>query len=183
MLHRAREAAGDESGFTVSEIIVASAILLLALTGFLSSLASLHTTSGYQSGRSRSLDDLRITAGRFAKDIRHSAGLTLAEDSRVVMSTYVNGVLSTVTYEVVTGGDGVRNLERTVSTGGSQVFVVKLTDDSIFTFDNDEDLGDGVLVTAPANTRQVGIHMETKPSKRHPAVVLSTEVTLRNVSS
>lgn len=178
-----RRSENDESGFTVAEIVVASALLLVALTGFLAALASLNTTSAYQSGRSRSLDDLRITAGRFAKDVRHSAGLISAEDDRVVMSTYVSDSLATVTYEVVTSADGVRNLERTVSTGGSQVFVVKLTDDSIFTFDNDEDPGDAVLVTQPSNTRQVGIHMETKPSVRHPAVVLSTEVTLRNVTS
>lgn len=162
-------------GYTVIEIMIASLILMTALVGFFGSLASLQKTSGYQAGRTRALDDMRITASAFAKDARHASKITSASASSVTMSTYVQGTLKNVTYRVVTTG-GETNLERVEVAGAPRLFVIRLTDSSIFTFTPND-------TTRPADIRLVGIHMETKPTKGDPAVVLATEVLLRNVSS
>lgn len=165
------DAITDESGFTVMELTVACAILLAALAVFFGAIASLQQTSAYQSTRSRSLDDLRLTAGIFAKDARHATGVTSIAADKVVMNTYVNGTVTPVTYEVIVSG-AERDLKRTVN-GGSQLFVIKLTDASIFSFDSAD----------PATVRRINLHMETQPSTRYPAVVLGTEVSLRNVTA
>ena len=165
----------DEEGFTVAELVVASMILMAALVGFFGSLAAVQRTSSYEAGRTRALDDMRVTASAFAKDARHAVGITSASASQVVMTTYVGGVEKSVTYRVVTTG-GETNLERLEQGGAPRLFVIRLTDSSIFTFTPDD-------LTAPEDIRLVGIHMETKPTSNDPAVVLATEVLLRNVES
>lgn len=165
----------DSSGFTVIELTMASMILMAALVGFFGSLVAVQRTSSYEAGRTRALDDMRITASAFAKDARHAVGITSAADDKVVMTTYVGGVEKSVTYRVVTTA-GETNLERVEDGAGARLFVIRLTDSSIFTFTP----GD---LTSPEDIRLVGIHMETRPTKNDPPVVLATEVLLRNVSS
>ena len=157
---------------TVAEITVASAILMIALVGFMATLTSLQNTTAYESGRTRALDDLRITAGVFSKDARHAIAVTSATSSQVVLRTYVNGTPTNVTYRVISVG-GQRDLQRLQSSGPPRLFVIKLTDATIFEFDNPN----------PAGVRQIRLHMETKPSVKYPPVVLATEVALRNASA
>lgn len=166
---------GDEAGMTVIELTMASLILMAALVGFFGSLVGLQRTSGYEAGRTRALDDMRITASTFAKDARHAVGITSASASEVVMTTYVGGNPKSVTYRVVTTG-GETNLERIESGAAPRLFVIRLTDSSIFTFTPN-------VTSAPEDIRLVGIHMETKPTKNDPSVVLATEVLLRNVDA
>lgn len=160
----------DEAGFTVMEITVASMMLLAALAAMLSSLISVNNTASYQVHRNRALDDLRLTAGIFAKDARHATSIDSATADAITMQTYVNGVLKQVRYRVVTTA-GETNLERLEVSGSPRLFVIRLTTSSIFTYDNPD----------PAKVRLIGLHMETKPQPQHPPVVLGTEVSLRNV--
>ena len=164
---------GDE-GFTLIELVVASALMLLASGALITILVSMNNMSAYQTGRVRALDDLRITAGVFAKDARHAQEVVEADDNSVEMITYVqNGVQKAVRYEVVTdAATGDRNLERTEAGGAPRLFVIRLTDASIFNFDS----------TDPGSVRNIGLHMETRPSTKYPPVVLETEVSLRNVN-
>lgn len=148
--------------------------MLMASGALLSVLVSMNNMSAYQTGRVRALDDLRITAGVFAKDARHAQEVVSAEQNSVEMVTYVqNGVQKVVRYEVVTDSTtGHRNLERTEAGGAPRLFVIRLTDQSIFEFDSAD----------PAAIRNIGLHMETLPSPKYPPVVLETEVSLRNVT-
>ena len=168
-----------EAGVTVPELMVASAILMIALAGFFASFASLGQTSTYTAGRQRALDDLRITAGVFAKDARHATEIVdfdFSDGTEVVMETFVQGVTKQVTYQVVADDDDPSkyNLERVELGGSPRLFVIKLTSESIFTTDNLSD---------PSLIRTIGIHMETQPNEKYPAVVLGTEVALRNADA
>ena len=174
MCDRDRFRRRDDEGFTLIELVVASALMLLASGALITVLVSMNDMSAYQTGRVRALDDLRITAGIFAKDARHAQEVVQADDNSVEMITYVqNGVQKAVRYEVVTDSTtGDRNLERTEAGGAPRLFVIRLTDASIFNFDS----------TDPASIRNIGLHMETLPSTKYPPVVLETEVSLRNVN-
>ncbi|MGH9285034.1 MAG: hypothetical protein ACRD0M_05055 [Acidimicrobiales bacterium] len=166
--------------------MVASAILITALAVFLGALASTQRTANYQGGRNRALDDLRITADVFAKDARHARRVVSGVGDSVTLETYVGGVLKDVTYTVVTAG-GQTNLERVTAASASRLFVIRLTDDSIFRYDNEvcTDPLDPTTCTLPdpSQTRLIRLHMESLPHPNYPPVVLATEVSLRNVSA
>lgn len=153
--------------------MIASAMLLAALVGFFATLASLQRTSAYEQGRTRALDDLRNTADIFAKDARHSLGVIAETPTSVVFKTYVgtSGSVQTVTYRVQSN-NGELDLEKVTGTA-RQLFVVKLTAASIFTYDN----------AAPSQVRRIGLHMESQPDTHYPPVVLGVEVSLRNVTA
>ena len=179
----------DESGFTVSEIMIASAILLVALSSFFAAIASLQRVSSYETGRNRSLDDLRVTASAFAKDARHAVRIASASKSEVTMETYVNGSPKLVTYRVF-GPPENRNLERLESGGAPRTFVIRLTSESIFTYNPGQVELDPpppavplLQLSRPQDVRLVGIRMSSKPTRDDPAVELATEVLLRNVNS
>lgn len=166
-----------EGGYTVTEVMIASAMLLAALTGFFATLASLQRTSAYEQGRTRALDDLRNTADIFAKDARHSLGVISESSTAVTFKTYVGqaGTVKTVTYQVKSNGGelDLQKLTQTSSGTATQLFVVKLTSNSIFTYDS----------ATPLLVRTIGLHMESQPDTRYPPVVLGVEVSLRNVSA
>lgn len=158
---------------TLLELTVASAMLLLVLGVFLGSLVSNQDAEQYTRLRNEALDDLRLMANAFAKEARQATRVTTNGDSRMVMDTSVAGVTRSVTYEVVAGGAGVRDLRR-VQGSSVRVFNVHLTSASVFTYN------DGGVIP-PQDVRSVRISVGTRLSPRYPPVSLTTEVSLRNV--
>lgn len=148
---------------------------MAAVAAIMGGLASMQNVSAYQSAKTRAMDDLRTTAGTFAKDARHAARVVSASEDEVVLETYVGSALQNVRYHVVTTG-GERNLLREAA-GGSRLFVIRLTDDSIFEYDVADP------ATEADRIRRVALHLESKPRTKFPAVVLETEVSLRNVTA
>ena len=165
-----RRRRADERGLTVVEVSMASSILLISLAVFFGSLTTTQQTTAFAEQRHRAFDQLRITADVFAKDIRQAVSINVATPSLITMETYVNQVVTTVTYRVVTEA-GQRNLKRTQGAATS-VFVVKLTDSAVFGYDSD----------VPNLVRRVRLLLTTIPDTRYGDVSLSTEVALRNVS-
>lgn len=147
-------------------------MLLIALAVFLSGLVSTQNTEQFTRLRNEALDDLRLMANTFAKEARQASAVTTNQGSKVVMTTNINAVPTTVTWEVVTTA-GVSNLRRETSTS-TRVFVVRLVSPSIFTYNNG-------AVVLPADVRTVKLGVATKLSQRYPSVSLATEVSLRNV--
>ena len=170
----------DERGLTTVELIIASALLMMAMVSFLATLGSMQKTANYQATRNQALDDLRTTAGVFAKDARHAQLITLARPDEVVMDTYVSGQIKSVRYQVVMNG-AERDLVRIVDGGAERVFVIRLTSASIFSYDIPQADLDSDPQKA-SRVRRAQLIMESRPSKSHPPVVLSTEVSLRNVT-
>lgn len=179
------ESRRDQLGFTVVELTVAMAILVAAVAGLMTILVSFQNTAAFQSERNRALDDLRVTAGAFSKDARHASRVTAylpvdaSGGSSISFETYVRGTLKIVTYRlVVDPTDSSKwNLER-LADGGTRLFVIKLTSNSVFL----PAPLPSADPTSIASIRRVQLHMETKPQVKHPAVVLATEVSLRNVT-
>ena len=176
----------DESGFTVAEMTVASAILVAALAVFLGALASLQRTTQYETGRSRALDEMRITAGQFARDIRHAERITAFREvpgtesgDLITMSTYVErGRVDTVTNKLQPDPTDPRrsNLVRDSSGGADRLYVIRLTSKSVFRPYPFPGSGD------PSGVRRVELHMQTEPTRDLQPVILATEVSLRNVT-
>jgi len=158
---------------TILEVMVASAVLLVALATFFSTLARLGQTESYALAHQRSLDDLRLAADSFSRDTRQAARVISGTTSRLEFDQYVGPGLARTVWEVFTDANGTRNLRRTRG-GGTAVFVVALTDQTVFEYRPSS--------TTPDEIRRVQLFMSTKPLKDYPAVNLTTEVTLRNVA-
>ena len=168
------------------EVVISSMILVTAVAVFFAALASVQRVSAYEAGRTRALDDLRVTAGTFAKDVRHAQSISAvgwldpanrAKGAReLTMTTYVGSSSATVRYHLVQdAADPTKwNLERE-SQGGSRLFVIKLTDQSVFR-------PWPLDVTNVNQIRRVELHMQTEPNRGYQPVVLATEVSLRNVN-
>jgi hypothetical protein len=155
---------------TVIEVTIASMVLIVALGTFLGALMSGMSTSRYGADRNQALDDLRTTAAVFSKDVRQAVSVSTATQSRVVLSTYVGGALKTVTWEAVTAGTGEFNLQRTLTTG-SKLYVVKLTTNAVFSYFGEVD---------PTKVHRIRLFLASKPSPKHPELVINSDVEMRN---
>lgn len=67
-----RPAGGDraESGFTLIEVVITSAILLVAVTAALSVLVAVQRTSAFSTARGQTQDDVRLGMDQLTKDLR-----------------------------------------------------------------------------------------------------------------
>ena len=170
----ARAPGGREAGISLVEVLVASALLMVALGIALSSLDSQTRTASYSQQRSESLDDLRFMATTFARDVRASTGATAATASDLTIRTYTGGTASvagtTTTVRWRAFGD---RLERTTG-GATRTFVVDLVSPAVFSYVPD-------TAVDPATVRRVAISLGTEPDPRFPVVTLETEVEMRNV--
>lgn len=149
--------------------MVASAVLLTALAIFLGSMVSGMSTSRYAQIRNETLDDLRLTSAAFTKDARQAVKVRTALIDQVVMDTYVNGTLQTVTWRVVNEG-GVLNLRRDQN-GGSRVFDIHLTTDAVFSYYREVD---------PARVNRMRLVLATQPDPKYPPVQVEADAEMRN---
>lgn len=62
--------ASGEDGFTIAELMVTSALLLLIVTAALSALVSVQRTSDFATRRGQTQDDVRAAMDRLTKDLR-----------------------------------------------------------------------------------------------------------------
>lgn len=158
------------------EAVVASSILLLALATFVASLGSSQSASSFATSRNRSLDELRLAASGFSREARQAQVVYLPTSATSVsFSTYVGGVLKDVTWETVTTA-GVTDLVRKVGVT-TRAYDLNLTTASVFSYLP----GVPATTTIPASAPKLTLTMATKPKSKFPAVLLTTEVSLRNV--
>jgi len=163
-----------EAGFTIVEAVITVALLGIVTIAVLGSMSSATESAQFASERNESLDQLRIMAANFTKDIRQATGATAIDAatlSSVTVNTYVNGTIQSVRWRVVTGSDGDQ-LQRTVGSATPITYVVDLTTPQVFDFFG---------ATDPTAVNRVGLNLATQPDARHPSVELSTIVEMRNV--
>ena len=170
---RSRADPRDESGIGILEVVVASAVLVVALATFFSVMARLGQTESYALARQRSLDDLRLAADEFSRDARQAVEVISGTPSRLEFDQYVGPAVARTVWEVFADADGNRHLRRTRA-GGTRTFLVALTDQTVFEY--------RPSAATPSEIRRVRVFMSTQPLERYPAVNLTTEVTLRNVA-
>lgn len=176
MKYQHRRALREEGGFTIVESMITVALMAVAAVAILSSLMRATETSQVSLDRNDALDQLRVMAATFTKDVRQGIEATAISTSSVTFDTYVNGTVQSVTWSVATSGAD-KVLKRKVGSGTASTFVIDLTTDQVFSF------GDGVDPSAvdPSTVDRIGLDLATQPDPRHPPVELSTTVEMRNV--
>ncbi|MGZ6930131.1 MAG: hypothetical protein ACXVK4_06295 [Acidimicrobiia bacterium] len=165
----APERVPDESGHTLVELIIASALLLLVIVTVLSALDNVSNSQAYQADRSVTLDDMRNVINRMTKDLRQATSINdcTATPSTVTFTTYINGVGTVIVYNA-----SGTTLTRKVGSGSAFTVLKNLASTSIFTCTSASDV---------TGVQWVEIDLKVTP-KRSPTTTLEldSEVNLRN---
>lgn len=165
----------DEGGFSLIELTIAAALLVLIVAASLTVLESGAQTERGQRVRAETLEDQRIGMERMTKEIRQALSIeTASTRSALHMETLVGGVEHDVTYEV-TGGV----LRRTLDGGTAVPLVSGVVSDEVFCYDPPD-----CLLSSPdsSSPKLIEVALEVEPdSSGAPSVLLKTDVHLRNV--
>ena len=156
------------------EVVITSALLSIVMVAVLTSLVRASETSNYALQRNRSLDQLRLMANQVAKDVRQATRATAIDYDEFTIQTYVDGLLTTVTWRVVSDGENDR-IERLVGTSPAAEYVVDLTSPQIFSYFD-------VPLTNPGAVDRMHVEVYTQLDDRHPPVGIETDVEMRNAS-
>jgi len=171
VLARLRSRARSEAGVSTLEVVIATVVLAIASLALTGSLTSATHASTYAQRRNEALDDLRVMAASFSKDVRQGIEVSTAEPDELTFSTYIDDEVHDVTWRAVTSG-GEERLERVIDGTIIRVFVVDLTTPAIFSYFGEAD---------PASVSRVRLNLATQIDDRFDAVELATEVEMRNV--
>ena len=166
---RCRRTSAAEHGFTLIELTITVALLVLVMGTFFEALSSSQRSEAFQSDRSQTLDALQTTMARVTKDTRQATLInSTSSASRLDMQTYVDGASARVVYSI----NGTI-LTRAVNSGAAIVLMTNLASPSLFTYE-------------PSSTtaQVVTILLQATP-KHSPAttVQLTSEVRLRNLGN
>lgn len=141
-------------------------LLTIVMVSLVTVFESVQRTQAFTQERSQSLDDMRIAMDRMTKEIRQASSISSGStESTLSMSTFVNGVSTSVLYRPGGGGTLVRVV------GSSQApILTNLNSTSIFQYAPDV-----------AGVQVVTITLSVHPARR-PATVLqlTSEIRLRN---
>jgi prepilin-type N-terminal cleavage/methylation domain-containing protein len=98
--------AGEEHGFTVVEVVVTSAILLVVVTAAMSLLVAGQRSTGFSTRRGETQDEIRLAMDRLTKDLRQltSFNTTWAAGA----SSWTGNDLDFLTYTVASPDTPVR---------------------------------------------------------------------------
>jgi prepilin-type N-terminal cleavage/methylation domain-containing protein len=164
-----RRTSAAEHGFTLIELTITVALLVLVLGMFFEALASSQRSESFAEDRSQTLDALQVTMARVTKDTRQATSIDPASSASLLnMQTYVAGALATVVYQI----NGTM-LTRSVNGGAALVLIRNLASPSLFTYE-----------PSSTNAQVVTILLQATP-KHSPntTVQLTSEVRLRNLSN
>ena len=157
---------------TLLEMAVTTAVLSVAIVAILASLGRATTTSTYTQERNAALDDIRIMAATFGKDVRQGIAAESVTPTQFAFSTYIDDEVHDVVWRAVNSGTGGERLERVVDGGVANVYVVDLTFLGVFSYFGE---------ATPSQVSRVRLDIYTEPDPRFGPVGLSTEVEMRNV--
>lgn len=162
-----------ERGFTVVELTVVAALLLLVTSSMLAVFASAQRSSAFAQERAHTLDAMRSTMSRMTKEIRQAEAIDPSSDADTLqIDTYVLGTAKTIRFEAV--GTQLRRVD--VGAGSTTVLQEDLDSASIFTYTlptGTSPVGDATVITLSLN-----VQPERLPET---VVTLTSEVRLRNV--
>ena len=156
-------------GFTLIELTIVIAILMLVIASILSQLTSAQRSESFAEDRSAALDETRASMARMTKDLRQATSIDPASTAtNVWMTTYVRSTLTTVTYTI-----SGTNLLRTVGTNPSEILQKDLASTSIFTYE-----------PSVTDAEVVSILLEVQPEHSpQTSVQMTSEVRLRNIDT
>lgn len=174
MRYLSRRTSATEDGFTLVELSIASAILLVVVGAILGSLSSTQRSSQFVQERGRVLDEMRISMERMSKEIRQAEAIDAGSTASVLqIDTFVGGVSKTVVYEA----EGTTLARSVVGEAGSYTLIEdELSSPSVFAYTLPES---GSPVT---DAKVIGITLTVEPEQLPETVLsLTSEVRLRNV--
>ena len=122
---------GGEGGFSLLELTVVIGLLMTVITVVASGMIAVQRSERYAQGRVTSLDALENTLARMTKDLRQTVSVDpTSTPDRIVVQTYIKGVLHEVVFEVDAGGD----LNRSIDGGGGRLMQEGVLDPNVFTY-------------------------------------------------
>lgn len=163
----APERSRNEAGFTILELSIVSALLLLVLAAATVMLTTYVHEDAFETARTDAQTNMRVVMNAMTKEIREAHSIDGASTATsLVMHTPVLGVDTTVTYSV-----SGTYLRRSV-TGSNPVVVTRIASGTGF-----------VYVPDAATAQRVSVHLAVHPAQSpDTTLVLDSEVSLRNRS-
>jgi len=167
MIVRLRSRIGREDhGFSLIELLIVMALLGLVIALVASALWTVQRSETYSRGRTKALDEMRLTLNRVSKDLRQAETVVgTPTASRVEVRTYIGGSLENVVYEAV--GD---RLMRTIYGNPVELMYEDLVSTDVFTYKPDEfspELITVTLVVRPSNLPDTTLTLDTKVDLRN----------------
>ena len=166
-----RRISAREDGFTLVELLTASALLLVVMAAMFSVFGGMQRFGARQASRSQSSDVVRLAMERMTKEIRQATNVrTTSTASYLDIDAYVGGVETRIIYDATSG----TTLTRTVD-GVTLPIVERLESSSIFLYSSDPSTG--------AQPSVVTISLSVSPEKfsvDETTIDIDSEVQLRN---
>jgi len=168
LLRRLRRRLTDERGFTLLELVTASALLMITVASMLSVFETLQRAAVREQSRAETTDQVRISMDRMTKEIRQAETIRAGSTASFLdMDTYIDGQPKHIIYDATEPNV----LKRTVD-GNTVTLLERLTISALFTYEPD--------ATDPA---VITVELVAKPEKfqRDPTeIALQSQVKLRN---
>jgi hypothetical protein len=181
---------------TVTELAIASALLMVALAVTLGALSTFQSTQAFGDRRTQTLDSLRIASAAFSRDARQArlaavVGLGPA-NSRCQQADVFCG--DTLTFDTVVSGspvqlvqwkfetvNGLVKLVRTdPNTGKQRIFADTLIGTSTSTLSSYFEYREVTAAVTAGTKPTIAVRLNTVPAKKDPNIGLTTKVALRN---
>ena len=156
---------------TLLEVTMTTLLLSIAIVAMLGAVNRATTQATFSQRRNEALDDLRVMAAIFSKDVRQGIVATEVTPSEFAFDTYVGSEEHSVSWHAVTTTHG-DSLVRSVDGAVAATYVVDLTTSSVFSYFGE---------TIPSQVNRVRLSLYTASDERFGPVGLSTEVEMRNV--
>ena len=166
---RFRRTSAAEHGFTLIELTITVALLVLVMGTFFEALSSSQRSEAFITDRTQTLDTLQTTMARITKDTRQATAINSSSSaSSLDMQTYYNGAAAHVVY-TISGS----TLSRTVNSGGAVILMTNLASPSIFEYE-----------PSITSATVVDILLQATPKQAPDTTVqLTSEVRLRNLGN
>ena len=166
---RSPRTSAAEHGFSLIELTITVALLVLVLGTFFEALGSSQKSEAFVEDRSQALDALRTTMAHITKDTRQATSIDPSSSASVLdMQTYDDGVLATVDYQI-----SGTTLTRSVNGGAAIILMHNLASPSLFTYE-----------PSSSSAEVVDILLQATPKDSpNTTVQLTSEVRLRNLSN
>jgi prepilin-type N-terminal cleavage/methylation domain-containing protein len=164
-----RTSAADERGFSLVELVVATALMAIIVAALTTLFTSVQRSTVRQETRGRALDDIRLAMEQVTKDARQAQDVRTGSSASVLdMDTFVNGVATHVVY-TASGTTFTRTVGSVTTT-----LLTKVASTSVFTYV--PSLSSPTLISITLQVRPAQFPYDTS------VVSLTSDARLRNVS-
>jgi Tfp pilus assembly protein PilW len=159
----------SEAGYTIVEMMITSALLIIVVISVLSALDSVSSTQAFQADRTNAIDDMRNVLNKMTHDLRQATAITDcgSNSATISFSTYINGTTTAIVYTA-----SGTTLSRTQGSGTAFTVLKNLASTQVFTCSSATDV---------TGVQWVTIDLKVTPKKLPTTTLeLSSEVNLRN---